>query len=97
MLDQGKRNNLLERKELEPRNSALCNVLHYNLYTNVNNIYEDADKRLKPSTLCDWTDECLKIIVTTYYMCSAVLSREAKEKAKTWSSPQRAANRSKEW
>ena len=53
LLDQGKRNNLLERKELEPRNSAFCSVLHCNLYKNVNNIYEDADKRLKTSALCD--------------------------------------------
>ena len=53
LLDRGKKNNLLERKELEQRNSAFCDVLHCNLYINVNNIYYDVDKRLKPSTLCD--------------------------------------------
>jgi len=30
-------------------------------------------------------------------MCSVMLSNEAKEKAKIWSSPQRADNLSKEW
>ena len=53
LLDRGTKNNLLERKELEQRNSAFCNVLHCSLYINVNNIYYDVDKRLKPSTLCD--------------------------------------------
>ena len=35
---------LLERKELEQRNSTFCNVLYCNLYVNMNDVYSNADK-----------------------------------------------------